>query len=218
MCPCVAMLAQFAHQTAFQLSQGQRKDVIPRHPHDAQQVGDIHVMERLGRLVVGEDASLVMGSVENPFQFCLAAPLVAGDKLPRDVGRQTILEEFQREADAFSIGGCHVLLACGCYWNSVRSQSTNAVVRRVGVQISGLDRQAHGRVLLLLPAKRGPWPSAFLPGENLRSVILECHRCRLPTAATRDRRTGSCCQRNLRVLRSNGCRASARCRCGACLR
>ena len=171
------------------------KDVIPRHPHDAQQVGDIHVMERLGRLVVGEDASLVMGSVENPFQFCLAAPLVAGDKLPRNVGRQTILEEFQREADAFSIGGCHGLLACGCYWNSFRSHSTNVVVFAALVCRSlALNRQAH-------------WPrslSSRQPGVDLGPLDfagrktydrrVECHRYRLGTEARPDRRAGSYCR------------------------
>ncbi len=56
---------------------------------------------------MGEDASLVMGSVEDPRQFGLGGALVAGDKLARNVGRQAGLEEIQRETDAFSIGGCH---------------------------------------------------------------------------------------------------------------
>ena len=63
--PCVAILPQLAHKAAFQAAQGQGEDVVPGHRHHAQQVGDIHVMERLCRLGVGEDASLVMGSVED---------------------------------------------------------------------------------------------------------------------------------------------------------
>ena len=121
--PRIAMLPQFAHETAFQLSQGQRKDVIPRYPHHAHQVGDIHVMERLGRFVVGEDASLVMGSVEDPLQFCFGPPFVASDELPRNVGPQTDLEEIQREADAFSIGGCHGLLSWGQLLGTVLAAS-----------------------------------------------------------------------------------------------
>ena len=128
-------------------------------------------MERLGRLVVGEDASLIMGSVEDAFQFCLAAPFVAGDKFARDVGRQTILEEFQCEADAFSVGGCHVLLVCGCYWNSVRSQFANAV--EFGVLVSrslALIAKPIGRWFCLVASQAWTLARWVLPGANLRSA------------------------------------------------
>ena len=128
-------------------------------------------MERLGRLVVGEDASLVMGSVEDAFQFCLAAPFVAGDKFARDVGRQTILEEFQREADAFSIGGCHVLLVCGCYWKSFRSHSTNVVLFAALVSRSlALIAKPIGRGDSLAASQAWTLAHWVLPGANLRSA------------------------------------------------
>ena len=110
--PHVAEAAQLADEAALGVSDRHAENVVPGVPHQTQQHGDVHVVERIvGVFPPAEDLLALLRLAEDALQELTRAFFVTGDEFAGDEGGQTEFEDVQGEADAFSIGGGHYLIS-----------------------------------------------------------------------------------------------------------